>query len=160
MTRSVKGTFRSKARRLTSTTSPSSSVGRIDPDGIGFQSATAVRKSPKSRMKTMKPRLLRIHVGKSRPLLGPELMFRCLRPGLRGFVLAAKTWSVPDSSSPALFAGDPGFLDHDRDFGEVHRRHDVRAADAGNVGELLKHLDADPAAFALRIGGLLKASHH
>src|ERR1700752_2047766 len=60
---SVSGTFRSKARRLTSTTSPSSSVGRIDPDGIGFQSATAVRKRPKSRRKTMKPRLLRIHLG-------------------------------------------------------------------------------------------------
>src|SRR3954468_15217226 len=101
MTMSVKGTFRSKARRLTSTTSPSSSVGRIDPEGIGFQSATAVRKSPKSRMKTRKPLLLRNHFVMS-------LETSIARLGSRR------------GSRRALFAGDARLLDHDRDFGEVH----------------------------------------
>src|SRR5947208_850992 len=32
-------------------------VGRIEPDGIGFQSATAVRKKPKHSRKTRKPLL-------------------------------------------------------------------------------------------------------
>ena len=49
---------------------------------------------------------------------------------------ACAFFSTPDSS---IAAGD---------LGEVHRRHDVRAGDAGDVGELLQHLDADPAALA------------
>src|ERR1044071_5480316 len=74
-TMSVSGAFRSKASRVTSTTAPSSSVGRIDPDGMGFQSATAVRKRPKSTRKTMKPLLFRIHLG----MPGPRLLVRELK---------------------------------------------------------------------------------
>src|ERR1044071_5041767 len=90
-TMSVSGTFRSKASRLTSTTSPSSSVGRIDPDGMGFQSATAVRKRPKSTRKTMKPLLFRIHLG----MPGPRCWFVssshcCYRPGSCGLVLTTR----------------------------------------------------------------------
>ncbi len=54
-TMSVSGTLMLYASRLTNTTSPSSSVGRIEPDGIGFQSATAVRNTPKQSRNTMKP---------------------------------------------------------------------------------------------------------
>ncbi len=55
---SVSGTLMLYASRLTNTTSPSSSVGRIEPDGIGFQSATAVRNTPKQSRNTMKPLFL------------------------------------------------------------------------------------------------------
>src|SRR5262249_16354692 len=105
-TRSVSGTFRSKARRLTSTTSPSSSVGRIEPDGIGFQSATAVRNRPRSRIKTRKPRLLRIHLSMPKPpLLVRELKSCCYRPGLSGLVLAARDvgmHALDDFGHPAI----------------------------------------------------------
>src|SRR5690348_590126 len=53
---SVSGTLKSYARRSTSTTSPSRSVGCIEADGIGFQSATAVRKNPRHRRKIRKPK--------------------------------------------------------------------------------------------------------
>jgi hypothetical protein len=56
---SVSGTFRSKARRFTSTTSPSSRFGCIEAEGIGFQSATAVRNTPNRSRKARKPLLLR-----------------------------------------------------------------------------------------------------
>ena len=48
---SVRGNLRSYATRLTSTTSPSSNVGRMEPDGMGFQSAREVRKTPKHSQK-------------------------------------------------------------------------------------------------------------
>src|SRR3990172_12713836 len=57
---SDKGIFKSKARRLTKTTSPSSKFGRIEPEGIGFQSATEVRNRPKNSTNAISPRLRQI----------------------------------------------------------------------------------------------------
>src|SRR5690349_15484505 len=53
--------------------------------------------------------------------------------------------------------GDAGFSDDRRDLAEVHRRHDVRAGHAGNVGELAQYLDANLAPFALRIARAFEA---
>lgn len=53
---SVSGILKSYASRLTRTTSPSSRVGRMEPDGMGFQSAMAERKNPKQSKKIRNPR--------------------------------------------------------------------------------------------------------
>src|SRR5207244_10244851 len=53
-------------------------------------------------------------------------------------------------------AGDAGLDDHGRNLSEVHRRHDVRAGDSGNLGEAAQHLDADLAPLALRVRRVLQ----
>src|SRR6185295_4156976 len=57
---SVRGILKSYASRLTRTTSPSTRVGRIEPEGMGFQSAMADRKNPKQSKKIRKPRFFLI----------------------------------------------------------------------------------------------------
>src|SRR5439155_8166785 len=64
-------------------------------------------------------------------------------------------WSVNGMSE--LAAGDAGLGDDRRNLGKVHRRHDMRAGDAGDFGEPVQHLDADLASFAPRVGGFLEA---
>src|ERR1044071_6758700 len=59
---------------------------------------------------------------------------------LEQFAAGAWSWTVHRMASrcwmsrPALLARDAGVLDHHRNLGEVHRRHDVGAGDAGNAG--------------------------
>src|SRR2546422_1584430 len=67
----------------------------------------------------------------------------------------ATVWSV--NGMGELATGDAGLDDHRGDLGEVHRRHDVRAGDAGNLGELAQHFDADRAPLTLRVGRVFQA---
>src|SRR3954466_6487669 len=64
-------------------------------------------------------------------------------------------WSVNGMVHAA--AGDTGFGDDRRDLGKVHRRHDMSAGDAGNVGQPVQHLDADLAPLELGVGRALEA---
>ncbi len=107
-TMSVSGTLTLYASRLTNTTSPSSSVGRIEPDGIGFQSATAVRNTPKHSRNTMKPLFLasQLFIVFSGSVSGWKMDLDRAKQFPAGAARAAETSSMPRRRAAARFAGN------------------------------------------------------